>query len=131
MGDEGYAIPGGHVVYKETTEETLIREFKEELNADIKIRNLTAIGEIFFLWDNKPCQQICLYYNIEFNESNQIQLEDGFRGFDEAGDERFDLEYFWIPLEKLSEIEIYPKELVPHILSGSNNIFHFVSRQFL
>lgn len=32
-----YAIPGGHVEVNETTEETVVRELKEELNLDIQL----------------------------------------------------------------------------------------------
>lgn len=38
--NEGYSIIGGHVAFGETTEETLRREFKEELGADIVVNNL-------------------------------------------------------------------------------------------
>ena len=46
--DTGYAIPGGHVALGETSEETLVREFKEEINADIKVGSLKWVGELFF-----------------------------------------------------------------------------------
>lgn len=29
-GDDGYAVPGGHVTFGETTDAALIREFKEK-----------------------------------------------------------------------------------------------------
>lgn len=35
VDNEGYSFVGGHALFGETTEETLIREFKEELNAEI------------------------------------------------------------------------------------------------
>ena len=38
-GDDGYAFIGGHVAFGETTDETLVREFKEEIGADIKIES--------------------------------------------------------------------------------------------
>ncbi len=37
INDTGYALPGGHVDLGETNEETLIREFKEEINAKMAI----------------------------------------------------------------------------------------------
>lgn len=46
--ETGYAIPGGHVALGETNEETLVREFKEEINADIKVDTLKWVGELFF-----------------------------------------------------------------------------------
>ena len=57
-GDDGYAFIGGHVAFGETTDETLAREFKEELGADIKIERLIMVNEIFFPWGNKPCQPL-------------------------------------------------------------------------
>lgn len=38
--DDGYAFPGGHAALGETNEQTLIREFKEETGADIKVGGL-------------------------------------------------------------------------------------------
>ena len=45
--DDGYAFPGGHVTFGETTDVTLVREFKEELGADIQIVRLLMVGENF------------------------------------------------------------------------------------
>ena len=45
--DDDYAIIGGHVAAMETTEETLKREYMEELHASIEVGRLLAIGEIF------------------------------------------------------------------------------------
>lgn len=45
-----YALPGGHVSLGETNEDTLIREFKEEINVDIKVESLQWVGELFFPW---------------------------------------------------------------------------------
>ena len=58
--DTGYAFPGGHVEFGETNEETLIREFKEEIGVDIRVKELKWVAEIFFPWDHIPCHQICL-----------------------------------------------------------------------
>ena len=45
--DEGYAFPGGHCAFGETSEETLIREFREETGAEISVGELKWVGEIF------------------------------------------------------------------------------------
>ena len=63
--DTAFAFPGGHVEFGETNEETLIREFKEEIGADIRVKELKWVAEIFFPWGNKPCHQICLYYLVD------------------------------------------------------------------
>jgi len=85
--DDGYSIPGGHVSYGETSYETLIREFKEEINADIKIEKLVMVGENFFPWGNRPCQQISLYYEVSLCDERQIPLEGSFQAIDELGNE--------------------------------------------
>ncbi len=51
--DEEFAFPGGHVAFGETHEQTLIRECKEEIGADISVGALKWIGEIFFPWGGK------------------------------------------------------------------------------
>lgn len=43
-----YSFPGGHVAYRETNAETLIREFGEETGLHIQVGNLLWVGEIFF-----------------------------------------------------------------------------------
>ena len=63
--DNGFAFPGGHAAFGETNAATLIREFKEEINANIAVGALKWVGEIFFPWGNRPCHQICLYMRYE------------------------------------------------------------------
>ena len=68
--DNGFAFPGGHAAFGETNEETLIREFKEEIGADISVGELKWVGEIFFPWGEKPCHQICLYYTVVIEDGH-------------------------------------------------------------
>ena len=60
--NDDYAFIGGHVSAFETSEEALVREFREEIHADIAVDGLMAMGEIFFPWGKRPCHQIGLYY---------------------------------------------------------------------
>lgn len=82
LSDTGYAIPGGHVSFGETNEETLIREFREEIGVDIKVENLKWVGEIFFPWGDKPCHQINLFYKVALNDDTQIPLRGDFYGIE-------------------------------------------------
>jgi len=59
-----------------------------------------------------------------------IPLEGSFFGYDDLDNQRINLEYCWIPLEQLGEIVVYPKELIPHILSERKDVLHFISNQF-
>ena len=128
-GHGDYALIGGHVAVFETTEETLVREFKEEIHADVAVDELIGVGEVFFLWGNRPCHQIGLYYTVHLLDESQIPLDGIFHGYDDLGGERIDLDFCWVPLEKLSKIEFYPPQMVPHILSGSKEVLHFVYKE--
>lgn len=46
-----YALPGGHVKIGETTADGLVREYKEETGADIKIGKLLWTEECFWEWN--------------------------------------------------------------------------------
>ena len=58
----------------EATEQTLKREFEEEIGAKIEVDSLMAVGEIFFPWGDRPCHQICLYYKIHLCDPAAIPL---------------------------------------------------------
>lgn len=126
---EDFSIIGGHVARMETTAETLKREFSEELHANVEIGELMAVGEIFFPWGSRPCHQIALYYRVSLPEYASIPLEGSFCGYDDLDNRRVNLEFCWIPLEELSQRTVYPRELIPHILSGGREVMHFVSNQ--
>ncbi len=129
IGDD-YAIIGGHVNLLETTQETLKREFEEELHAEIEVDRLLAIGEIFFPWGEKTCHQICLYYQVHLANETDIPLEGTFHGYDELDNERIDLDFCWVPLRELKEgLKVYPLELIPHIINESKETVHFISKQ--
>lgn len=97
VNDDGNSLSGGHVAFGETSDITLVREFKEEIGVDIKIDRLMMIGENFFPWGTKPCQQICLYYLVSLCGATRIPLDGTFKAYDEVGNERIDLDYCWIP----------------------------------
>lgn len=128
-GDTGYAFIGGHVAFGETTAETLVREFKEEIGADIKIEKLLMVSENFFPWDNRPCQQINLYYLISLKDETQIPLDRNFKAIDDLGNERIELNMCWIPLEDIPNKSIYPPQAKEYIMNLPNEIVYFVYKE--
>lgn len=129
LDDPGYAFPGGHAAFSETNAETLVREFKEEISADVVVGDLKWVGEIFFPWQDKPCHQICLFYRIELMDNTQIPLDGSFIARESFDGKTFDLEFSWIPIEEIDSIELYPpiaKELLLHLEDG---VKHFVYKE--
>ncbi len=128
--NDDFAVIGGHVSAFETAAQALKREYEEELHAHIRVGRLFAVGEVFFPWGEKPCHQIGLYYLVHLEDERDIPLEGSFRGFDELGGERIDLDYCWVSLEELKKgAKVYPLELIPHLLRDPGEVVHFVSRQ--
>lgn len=105
--DTAHAFPGGHVALEETHAQTLIREFREEIGAEIMVGELMWVGELFFPWGDKPCQQICLYYAVDIIDDHTPTVGK-FMGIEHWEHRKFDMEFYWIPFEKLTEIEVYP-----------------------
>ena len=126
--DNGYALPGGHVSLGETNEETLIRECKEETGIDIDVNELKWVGEIFFDWGNKPCHQICLYYAVS-PKNQKINTESKFSGCEQLEGRDFELEFYWIPIEDLKNIEVYPTNAVNLIENINKGVQHFIYRE--
>lgn len=127
--DDGYSIPGGHVNFGETTSEALVREFKEEINTDIKIEKLIMVGENFFPWGDRPCQQISMYYTVVLCNEHQIPLDGTFEAKDDIGNKRIDLDFSWILLSEIHNIIVYPTNIKDDLISLPEQIKYFVYKQ--
>lgn len=127
--EDGYAFIGGHVAFGEITAETIVREFKEEIGADIKVERLFMVNENFFLWGKRPCQQINLYYLVSLKDETQIPLDRNFKALDDLGNERMGLDMCWIALEDVPGSKIYPPQAKEYIVNIPDEIAYFVHRE--
>ena len=123
--DDGYSFPGGHSAFGETNEETLLREFKEEIGAEISVGELKWVGEIFFPWGSRPCHQICLYYMIEIKSGN-IPQSGSFRAEEYLEGRNYGLDFYWIPLEEVRNIKLYPTNCAELLNKLNTGVRHFV-----
>lgn len=126
--DRSFAFPGGHVSFGETNEQTLIREFREEIGADITVGDLKWVAENFYPWDGEKWHQICMYYMVAL-QSQHIPRDGVFLGTEQMEGRSFDLEFHWVPLEQAEKLELYPtntKELLQKLDEG---IQYFVYRE--
>ena len=72
-GEKIIKFPGGGLKLGEGTKEGLIREFKEELEVEIKIGDLVYVNDFFQNSYFKPKHQlICIYYKV--NLKKEIKL---------------------------------------------------------
>lgn len=126
--DRSFAFPGGHVSFGESNADTLIREFKEEIGADISVGELKWVAEVFFPWGNRPCHQICLYYLVEI-QNPEIPGEGVFLGKEYLEGRKFDLEFHWVPLEEAGDLELYPTNCRKLLGKLREGVQHFVYRE--
>ena len=67
-----YALPGGHVRIGEATADGLVREYKEETGADIRVGKLLWTEECFWEWNGTQAHNIAFYYRIELADGSDI-----------------------------------------------------------
>ena len=127
--DTGFTILGGHVEFGETNAQTLEREFKEEIGAEIKVGDLKWVAEIFFLWGDKPCHQICLYYEVALKDKSPIPLDGVFVGNERIEGRDFMIEFHWTHIVALRQIEVYPTNIADLMKRYNKGVQRFVYRE--
>ncbi|MGN1346581.1 MAG: NUDIX hydrolase [Eubacteriales bacterium] len=124
--DTAYAFPGGHVAFGETHAETLVREFQEEMGARLTVGELKWVGELFFPWGSRKCTQICLYYDAKVDG---IPLSGSFMGRETLEGRNFDMEFHWVPLDRLPKLEVYPVNAAEMLANYDKGVQKFVYRE--
>ena len=124
-GAPAHTFPGGHMAFGETQAQALAREFKEELGVDISVGELQWVGELFFPWDGRCWQQICLYYAVEITTPG-FPREGMVEVLDQLEERTYELEFHWVPLKEAAKLEMYP-ETAPELLEKlGEGVQHFI-----
>jgi ADP-ribose pyrophosphatase YjhB (NUDIX family)/DNA-binding XRE family transcriptional regulator len=113
-----YTIPGGHIRVNETSEEALIREFKEETNIDVEISNFVATLENFFNLKGNDHHEIVIYYKLNILNEENIKFT--------PDQEKTTFE--WVKLEELNNIKLLPKG-VNKLILGKNKKSHIITKK--
>ncbi|MBD3247732.1 NUDIX domain-containing protein [Candidatus Falkowbacteria bacterium] len=115
---DGYDFPGGGMKKYETIEETLKREYWEEVGLEVRMKDLIYCDNSFYVRMNgEPVNALTIYYMVE-----KIGGELGLKSADELEKEYIG-EPEWISLEKVNDIKIYNsinnKELFKKVLKNN------------
>lgn len=119
-----YALPGGHIKVGETLEDGLVREFKEETNADIECRRLLWTEECFWEWNGKKAHNLAYYFLIEQCSGSEILEKNDFM----SQKDNCNVILEWMPIDKVKTVIIYPEFLKNEIDNLSEYPKHFISK---
>ena len=122
-GDE-YALPGGHVQMGETTANALVREYQEETGADIRCERLLWTEECFWEWNGCKHHNLTYYYLIALNGGSDIPDDGVFVPHRDNSS----VVIGWMPIDRLSDIVIYPEFLKRTIYELDGPPAHFITR---
>lgn len=109
-GDSFWSLPGGRVEFGEAAEDTLRREMREELDAEVEILRLLWLVENFFVYDGKNYHELSPYFLMRLPESSKYIKESGPYRCAEPGS---NLVFQWFPnsATTLAELPLVPSFL--------------------
>lgn len=118
-----FCLPGGHVELDEDTNSAILREMKEELGFDIKIKKLISINQNFFKSkEGKPFHEIGFYYIIEAQNEKDLILHNYEKEELDKG-KLIHHEFRWVTKEELKNIDFRPA-YIAQILDSNDTIIN-------
>ena len=118
-----YALPGGHVIFGETSEQSLIREFKEETGADISVNRIAWIEECFWR-DNcrGEVHTLVFYYPVALEGASSIS-DDYFA----AHLDNNNVVVEWKSISELRDVVFYPGHILAQLPDIPTRTEHFIT----
>ncbi|HEX9061231.1 MAG TPA: NUDIX hydrolase [Clostridia bacterium] len=125
--DDFWALPGGRIEFLESSQNTLMREMKEELGLDVKLDQLLFSCEYFYENEEMAFHELGFYYRMSF--PGKCYLFGGKEEF--TGDEHGEKVIFkWYPINKLDDLVMYPSFLKRTLQSESPVIGHIIEKEY-
>lgn len=105
-----YRCLGGGIEFLEKSSEALKREFKEEIGADITVKDFLGISENIFTYQGKNAHELILFYSIEISD-NDYKEEYHIADEDDSGIAK------WIDINEFKNKNkiLYPEEIFKYI----------------
>lgn len=126
-GEDFWTFPGGRAEFGESAEQTLKREMKEELDADVEVIRLLWFVENFFIHAGRQYHEIGLYFLMRFPTASQYLVQPGpFRGQEEAV--KLTFQWFSRQTDVLSELPLLPSFLPSALQELPESAQHVVQR---
>lgn len=126
-GEDFWTFPGGRAEFGETAEQTLKREMREEIGAEVEVVRLLWFVENFFRYAGKQYHEIALYFLMQFPPAGKYLVQPGpFQGEEEG----MKLTFRWFPrqMEVLSNLPLLPSFLPTALQELPESVQHVVHR---
>lgn len=115
IGSTNTFLPGGHIEPGEKAEDTLKREFKEELGITITVKKyLGAVEQTF--------TELSKYHH----GINHIFLVDSDNMSEQTESKEDHLDFFWVESNDTGKLNLFPsplQDLIKRFIAGSNDIW--------
>lgn len=123
-----YYIPGGRVSMNELSEDAIIREIREELNAEVKVKRMLWVNENLFHEEyfHENYHEICFWYLLDMTDDELINKESEFVHKD---NEEKNLTFYWKDIDEIKDLIIYPLFIKNNILQLPQVIEHVVEKE--
>lgn len=105
-----YRCLGGGIEFLEKSEEALKREFLEEINIDITVKDFLGISENIFTYQEKKAHELILFYSIDISDEN---YKEEYKVIDDHGETIAK----WIDIEEFKNKNkiLYPEEVFKYL----------------
>ncbi len=107
---EFYRCLGGGIEFLERSEDALIREFKEELNINIKVGKFLGICESIFNYKGKNAHELVLLYDAYIDDKD---YQEKYKVIDDESE----TEAVWVEINRFKdkELTLYPEEIFNYL----------------
>lgn len=105
-----YRCLGGGIEFLEKSTDALKREFQEEINIDIVIKDFLGISENIFTYEGKNAHELVFYYNINI-------LDEDYKEEYVVTDDNGQSKAVWIDINEFKNKNkiLYPQEVFKYI----------------
>ena len=105
-----YRCLGGGIEFLEKSKEALKREFLEEINIDITVKDFLGISENIFTYQGRKAHELILFYSIDISDEN---YKEEYKVIDDHGETIAK----WIDINEFKNKNkiLYPEEVFKYI----------------
>lgn len=122
--EDFWYLPGGRVEFGEPSVDSLRRELREEMDAEVEIGRLVWVLENFFEFDGTPFHEVGLYFTASLASDAPDLRADAF----ERDDKGTRLLFRWVPVSELNAVRLLPSFFVTGLAKLPGEATHVVWR---